>query len=165
MSARRMPHPAAVLAALGVALASGACHRKPAAAPEPKSEVAVGYGTASRAGITSAIGSIDGAEARVTPQRSAADMLRGRSPGVEVLDLPNGHVSIRIRGRRSFLGSSEPLVVVDGTPIQNPGALEDIDPYDIERIDVLKDAGATAVYGSRGANGVILISMKRAPKP
>ena len=118
-----------------------------------------------RASVTGAIASVDGADTRRTNARSVAEMLQDRFPGVEVLPQPDGNVGIRIRGRRSFLGSSDPLFVVDGTPLHNVGGtLQDINPQDIERIDVLKDAGSTAVYGSRGANGVVLITTRRASR-
>jgi len=94
--------------------------------------------------------------------RTVADMLVGRFPGVEVRQLPSGGTSIRIRGSRSLKGSSEPLLVLDGTPQHNGSqTLQDLDPHDIRSIEVLKDAAAASVYGSRGANGVILIATKR----
>ncbi|HET9002367.1 MAG TPA: TonB-dependent receptor plug domain-containing protein [Gemmatimonadaceae bacterium] len=166
MSPPRAPRRAATaLVSLAVALAAAACHhRGPAPEPAPR-PVDVGYGTADRASVTGAIASVDGAETRRTNARSVAEMLQDRFPGVEVLPQPDGNVGIRIRGRRSFLGSSDPLFVVDGTPLHNVGGtLQDINPQDIERIDVLKDAGSTAVYGSRGANGVVLITTRRAPR-
>jgi TonB-dependent starch-binding outer membrane protein SusC len=90
-------------------------------------------------------------------------MLVGRFPGVEVRQLANGSVSIRIRGSRSFRSSEEPLIVVDGIPQHNGSqALTDMNPRDVESIEVLKDAAASAVFGSRGANGVILIATRRA---
>ena len=168
MSPPRSARAAAAL--LTLAVAAAACHRSPPASePAPRDpaprEVDVGYGTADRASVTGAIASVDGADTRRTNARTVAEMLQDRFPGVEVLPQPNGNVSIRIRGRRSFLGSAEPLFVVDGTPLHNVGGtLEDINPQDIERIDILKDAGSTAVYGSRGANGVILITTRRAPR-
>jgi TonB-dependent starch-binding outer membrane protein SusC len=78
--------------------------------------------------------------------------------------LPNGRLSVRIRGSHSMLANDEPLYVVDGLPISPQNidvVLAGIDPRDVERIDVLKDAGSTAIYGSRGASGVILITTKR----
>jgi TonB-dependent SusC/RagA subfamily outer membrane receptor len=90
-------------------------------------------------------------------------MLDGRFAGVEVRRLAGGGVSVRIRGQRSFKSDAEPLVVVDGTPQHSgiSGAMLDLDPRDIKSIEVLKDAGSAAIYGSRGANGVILISTRR----
>ncbi|HEX2779202.1 MAG TPA: TonB-dependent receptor plug domain-containing protein [Gemmatimonadaceae bacterium] len=170
MSPPRSPRAAAALLTLAIAAGGAACHRsQPAREPVPRDpaprEVDIGYGTADRSSVTGAIASVDGADTRRINARSVAEMLQDRFPGVEVLPQPNGNVSIRIRGRRSFLASSEPLFVVDGTPLHNVGGtLQDINPQDIERIDILKDAGSTAVYGSRGANGVVLITTRRAPR-
>ena len=95
------------------------------------------------------------------------DMLIGRVPGLEVLRLPNGSYSLRIRGPRTLRGSvadEEPLLVLDGTPLPRgslSAALNTLSPHDIARIDVLRDVSATSIYGSRGANGVIVITTKR----
>ena len=95
--------------------------------------------------------------------RTVSDMLVGRFAGVEVTQLANGGTSIRIRGARSMRSNQEPLVVLDGMPQRNGSAtLNDLNPHDITSIDVLKDASATSVYGSRGSNGVILIATRRA---
>ena len=99
------------------------------------------------------------------PSQPIEQALAGRFPGVEVNRTPDGGVSVRIRGGSSIMGSNEPLYVIDGVEI-NPGvngALVGINPYDIDSIEVLKDATSTAMYGSRGANGVILIKMKKPP--
>ena len=94
----------------------------------------------------------------------AEELLAGRFPGVEVYRAPGG-IAVRIRGATTVYGSNEPLYVVDGMPIEpGPGgALVGINPGDIEKIEVLKDAGSTAQWGSRGANGVIVIKTKRGP--
>ena len=89
-------------------------------------------------------------------------MLVGRFAGVDVFRTANGGTSIRIRGSRSLKANQEPLLVLDGTPQHNGNStLLDLDPHDIKSIEVLKDAAASAVYGSRGANGVILIATRR----
>lgn len=90
------------------------------------------------------------------------ELFAGRFPGVQVFQVPGG-IAVRIRGTTSVTGSNEPLYVIDEMIIEpGPGgALVGINPADIERIEVLKDAGSTAIYGSRGANGVILIRTKR----
>lgn len=90
-------------------------------------------------------------------------VLEGRVSGVSVTRTANGGVAVRIRGPSSFFGSNEPLYVIDGIPIQpGPGgSLTGINPYDIESITVLKDPVDTALYGVRGANGVIVIKTKR----
>ena len=92
------------------------------------------------------------------------ESLAGRFPGVEVKRTPSG-IAVRIRGGSSLMGSNDPLYVIDGVEIAPgpDGALAGINPYDIESIEVLKDAASTAMYGSRGSNGVILIKMKRPP--
>lgn len=90
------------------------------------------------------------------------EVLAGRFPGVSVFRTPGG-IAIRIRGGSSILNSNEPLYVIDGIPIQaGPnGSLTGVNPLDIESIEVLKDAASTAMYGIRGANGVIVIKTKR----
>jgi TonB-dependent SusC/RagA subfamily outer membrane receptor len=90
-------------------------------------------------------------------------VLQGRVAGVTVSRAPDGGISVRIRGATSIYGNNEPLYVIDGIPIQpGPnGSLTGINPYDIESIQVLKDPADTAMYGARGANGVILIKTKR----
>jgi TonB-dependent SusC/RagA subfamily outer membrane receptor len=98
------------------------------------------------------------------PGQPIEEILKGRVAGVTVTRTSEGGIAVRIRGATSFYGSSEPLYVLDGVPIQ-PGAggsLTGIDPYDIESIEVLKDPADTALYGMRGANGVIVIKTKRA---
>jgi TonB-dependent starch-binding outer membrane protein SusC len=99
------------------------------------------------------------------PGQSIEEILKGRVAGVTVMRTDGG-ISVRIRGASSIYGNNEPLYVLDGVAIQ-PGAggsLTGIDPYDIESIEVLKDPADTAMYGMRGANGVIVIKTKRALK-
>ncbi len=104
------------------------------------------------------------ADARVA---RVGDMLIGRVPGLEVRRLPNGSYTLLIRGPRTLRGSAqdeEPLLVVDGTPVPQgllSSMLNTLSPHDIARIEVLRDASVTSVYGLRGANGVILITTKR----
>ncbi len=94
------------------------------------------------------------------------EMLRGQVAGVQVYETGNGLV-IRIRDASSPVSGNDPLFVVDGLPVQTGtgGALTGITPYDVESIEVLKNASDTAMYGSRGANGVVLITTKRPPPP
>lgn len=96
-----------------------------------------------------------------------AKVLQGRIAGVTVTRAPDGGIAVRIRGQTSIYGSNEPLYVLDGMPIQTgpSGSLTGLNPSDIESIKVLKDPAETAMYGSRGANGVIVIKTKRPPKP
>jgi iron complex outermembrane receptor protein len=125
--------------------------------------VSVGYGTQRARDVTGAISSV-GFEAPETPQFARLEeMLAGRVPGLDVIRGPNGGFSLRIRGASSFVGGSEPLLVIDGMPVQigASSALAGLSPRDIARVDVLKDAGAAAIYGSRAANGVVVITTKR----
>ena len=93
------------------------------------------------------------------------ELFAGKFPGVEVLRVPTGGISIRIRGSNTFLGSTEPLYIIDGARVQSgPGGLLFLDPSEIAKIEVLKDIGSTSVYGSEGANGVILITTKRSTR-
>ena len=166
MSRNRSDSQRSTLALLGVvAVVLVGCHAstntRPASGPSPDS-VDVGYGTSAKGDVTGAVSSTSGNTTAPTNPKSMADLLEGRFPGVEVRRLASGGLSVRIRGQRTFRGSSEPLYVIDGMPMQGTdGILTDLDPRDIESIDVLKDAAATSVYGSRGANGVILITTKR----
>ena len=127
-------------------------------------QVSTGYGTERKESFTGSASSVTAEDTKDRAAKTIGEMLEGRVPGLQVLRLPNGDYAMRIRGARSFQGGDDPLVVIDGTPIQS-GGLRDVfaglTPQDIERIDVLKDAGSTAVYGVRGANGVIVIRTKR----
>ena len=155
------------LSRLSLCLLLAACGRRQPAAqtaePAPEDSVNVGYGRQARRNVTGSVSSVSGDEARQPKPTSVADMIQGRFPGVEVTRHPGGGMSVRIRGQRSFMGGNEPLYVIDGVPMQTApgGVLLDVNPDDIKSIEVLKDAGATAAYGSRGANGVILITTKR----
>lgn len=125
--------------------------------------VVVGYGqTTRRKDLTGSISSVSGAELAKVPVQNVAQALQGRIAGLHVTmgsGDPGEQPSMRLRGGTSITQSNEPLYVVDGVP-QEEG-LNFIDPMDIETIDVLKDANATAIYGSRGANGVILVTTKK----
>jgi TonB-dependent SusC/RagA subfamily outer membrane receptor len=100
---------------------------------------------------------------RTAPGRPIEEVLMGRVPGVLVERTSDGGVAIRIRGAASFLASTQPLYVLDGTPITpGPnGSLTGLNPHDIASIEVLKNPSDTAIYGMRGANGVIVITTKR----
>ena len=171
--AYRFPRDIPVLVLATVLMAG--CATMPGADPDPAGadatrgsdaadQVRVGYGTQDPDELTGAVSSVkaDDIGREVT---SIVDLIEGRLPGVYVRRLGNGGVSIRVRGASSFMGGGEPLFVIDGRTIMAPAtsALLAINPNDILRIDVLKDAGATAIYGSRGSNGVILITTRRAP--
>jgi TonB-dependent SusC/RagA subfamily outer membrane receptor len=107
--------------------------------------------------------SVTSDDIRRQPGEPIEKILAGRISGVHVEHTPDGGIAVRIRGATSLNASTEPLYVVDGIAIQpGPGgSLTGISPYDIESIEVLKDAASTTMYGSRGANGVILIRTKR----
>lgn len=125
--------------------------------------VVVGYGTVAKKDLTGSLTQVKSKEVTAVPAGNVLLALNGRAAGVQVMQnngAPGGPVSIRIRGTNSIKGSNEPLYVVDGFPVNgtNPTMINNMD---IETIDILKDASATAIYGSRGANGVVLITTKR----
>ena len=124
--------------------------------------VVVGYGVKKKSDVTGAMNHVDAKELMTKPVNNAFEALQGKVPGVDITSSqrPGELGSIMIRGQRSINASSEPLYVVDGVPMQN-GGIESLNPQDIESVDVLKDASSTAIYGSRGANGVVLITTKR----
>ena len=134
----------------------------PGMAPD---SVTVGYGRQAREEVTGAISTLSEEQLDGMRVSRVEELLLGRVPGVHVIRTANGDYSVRVRGVKTLgHGSDEPLYVIDGMPLMATGlraALMGIAPQDIARIDVLKDAGATAVYGSKGANGVILITTKR----
>lgn len=124
--------------------------------------VVVGYGTQRKADVTGSLVSMGSDAISEVPVANLQQALQGRMAGVDVQKIgtaPGATARIRIRGERSVLGSNDPLIVLDGIPFE--GNLNDINPDEIASINVLKDASATAIYGSRGANGVILITTKR----
>lgn len=123
--------------------------------------VVVGYGTQKKSDLTGSITSIKAKDIVQMPTQRVDQALQGRTSGVLVLNTdgaPGGNVTVRIRGMNSILGGNQALIVVDGVQGVN---LNTINPNDIESMEVLKDASATAIYGSRGANGVILVTTKR----
>lgn len=140
--------------------------------------VVIGYGVQKKSDLTSAVASVKADEIASTSVTSLDQGLQGRAAGVVVLNTsgqPGAGTSIRIRGTSSINGNNEPLYVIDGVPVisdsgtfstgatQNPALnpLTNINPSDIESIEILKDASATAIYGARGANGVVLVTTKQ----
>lgn len=124
--------------------------------------VVVGYGTVRKSQLTGAISSVGSKEIAELPITDARQALQGRASGVDVTQAgskPGSAPQVRIRGRRSFNAGNDPLFVVDNIPVA--GGINDINPQDIVSMEVLKDASATAIYGSRGANGVVIITTKR----
>lgn len=148
---------------------------------QPKSEelselVVVGYGTESRALLTSSVGAVSADEIKDRPTPSLSGALQGKTAGVQVTQnsgTPGGGISVRIRGVSSISAGNEPLYIVDGIPIitgnygqvsfggQGINAISDLNPNEIESISVLRDASAAAIYGARASNGVVLITTKR----
>jgi TonB-linked SusC/RagA family outer membrane protein len=123
--------------------------------------VVVGYGTQQRRDVTGAEASVSADEIRQTPTTNAVEAIKGRMPGVDIVATgfkPGDGVRVRVRGQRSIKASNDPLYVLDGIPMA--GSIGDLNPADIESMEVLKDASATAIYGSRGANGVVLITSR-----
>ena len=121
--------------------------------------VVIGYGTQRREAVTGSVANIGGDKLNQVAATNAAQALQGRVAGVLMTQTgskPGDEMQIRIRGQRSLSASNDPLIVLDGIPFM--GQLSDINPADIKSMDILKDASATAIYGSRGANGVIIIT-------
>lgn len=124
--------------------------------------IVVGYGTQKRKNLTSSQASVKAADIQNIPNANIAGLLQGRASGVQITQnngTPGAAATVRIRGISSLRAGNDPLYVVDDVPIV--GNLSDINPNDIESIDILKDAAAVAIYGARAANGVILITTKR----
>lgn len=131
-------------------------------AAELEQVVVVGYGTQRKEAVTGSVANISGEKVREVPAPNIAQAIQGRIAGVNISQTstkPGATMQILIRGARSLSASNDPLVVLDGIPF--PGSIGDINPNDIKSIDILKDASATAIYGSRGANGVILLTTNR----
>ncbi len=124
--------------------------------------VVVGYGVQKKSDITGSIASVSSESLREVPAANLQQALQSRAAGLEIQRVgttPGAGAQIRIRGERSISGSNDPLIVLDGIPYQ--GSITDINPDEIQSVEVLKDASATAIYGSRGANGVIIVTTKR----
>lgn len=156
----------AALAVGSAALLSGGCASTTGstagmAAPPGDEQVEIGYGTASRRELAISVGSMKVTREQAARYTNVAQLIDGRIPGVNVTRLGSNEFGVSIRG------SGDPLVVVDGlTPpmgISSTLILGMVNPSDVVRIDVLKDASAAAIYGSRGGNGVILITTRRGP--
>ena len=152
----------AIATTLCALLAVGCQPIAPRLAPVPASaEVQIGYGKAAARDVTTAVSSVVVDRGEVATYSHVEEFLEGRMPGVDVVR-QGGGFRVLIRGMGSITASSEPLYVIDGLPLTSgTGGMLGISPNDVARIDVLKDAGSTAIYGSRGANGVILITTRR----
>ncbi|MCG8310220.1 MAG: TonB-dependent receptor [Cytophagales bacterium] len=129
--------------------------------------VVVGYGTQEKRDVTAAIASLDSEDITKIPVASSVEAIQGQISGVDVVGVggrPGSNPTITIRGRQSISSYNDPLYVIDGIPqteSNDRSAINDLNPADIESMEVLKDAAAAAIYGSRAANGVILITTKR----
>jgi TonB-dependent SusC/RagA subfamily outer membrane receptor len=152
----------AALATAGLLVGCGRPASRPAGAPDPALE-ACGSPADSAAQATGAVAHVCGDDLQGIPATGIEELLQGRVAGAWVVATPGGF-AIRIRGRASMYGDNDPLYVVDGMPVRVPPGqgITWLNPADILRIEILKDAGATAVYGVRGANGVVLITTRRA---
>ena len=135
--------------------------------------VVIGYGTVKKSDLTGSVATVKADEINKGVITTPADLLRGKSAGVVVTagsGMPGSGATIRIRGGSSINASNDPLIVIDGLPVSNDGIsgmsdpLSSINPEDIESFTVLKDASATAIYGSRASNGVIVITTKKGAK-
>jgi TonB-linked SusC/RagA family outer membrane protein len=140
--------------------------------------VAIGYGTVKKSDLTGAVAVVSGDDLTSMASPNFEQGMQGKVAGLQMTQTsaePGGGISVKIRGTNSLLGSSEPLYVIDGFPISNDNAsrpggwegqgslnlLSNLNPSDIESVQVLKDASATAIYGSRGANGVVIVTTKK----
>lgn len=123
--------------------------------------VAIGYGSVQRREVTGAVASISSGELTKVPTANVTESMQGKLPGVDITrssGSPNSGASLLVRGERSLTASNSPLVIIDGVQFGN---LSQLNPNDIESVQVLKDAASTAIYGSRGANGVLLVTTKQ----
>ena len=124
--------------------------------------VVVGYGVQKKSDVTGALTQVSAKTIRERPVQNALQAMQGKAAGVQITsnNRPGELGEVRIRGSRSLSASNDPLYVIDGIPMA-VGSMSDVNPNDIESMEILKDASATAIYGSRGANGVILITTKK----
>jgi TonB-dependent SusC/RagA subfamily outer membrane receptor len=139
------------------------CATSPASVGGPSAPdgVDIGYGTVDEEQVTGSVSTVQGEDDEMDRPRTLVEML-SRVPGVRVIERAYGETTVRIRGSSSFLANEDPLFVVDGVMMPSGNSVfRNLNPNQIESISVLKDAGQAAVYGSRGANGVILITMKK----
>lgn len=132
----------------------------PEAAPAEPNSVGIGYGDVEGGSVIGSVATANTEDEEVIHSGTLANML-AKIPGVRVVELPGGQMSVQIRGTNSILGGNEPLYVIDGMVIASGAGIFGLSPSTVESITVLKDAGSTAIYGSRGANGVILIKTKK----
>lgn len=124
--------------------------------------IVVGYGSQRRSDITGSVASVSAETIAEIPITNLTDGIQGRIPGLDIISSgagPGSENTLLLRGQRSFTASNDPLIILDGSPYY--GSMNDINPNDVESVNVLKDASSTAIYGARGANGVIIVTTKR----
>jgi len=167
MHAPRQAHRLMAIAGVVAAICSacgGATARSGDRVPDPADSTSATYGSSHASGDeTGSVSVIRRDELDRMHGGRIEQMIAGRVPGLELISTPSGY-TFRIRGLGTFIGNDEPLLVIDGMPVRAggiSGALSLLVPQDISRVEVLKDAGAAGMYGSRGANGVIVITTKR----
>jgi TonB-dependent SusC/RagA subfamily outer membrane receptor len=154
----------ATVVAIAVALGCGGT-APPPPAPAPEAEGAAGRSLEGEG--TGSLGVVDGNDLHGRPAVTIEELIEGQVAGVQVVHNPGGGISFRIRGRGSINGDNDPLYVVDGMIVHvapNRG-LDWLNPGDIKRIEILKDASTTSMYGVRGANGVVVITTRRGKRP
>jgi TonB-dependent SusC/RagA subfamily outer membrane receptor len=157
---------AALTLITGGVLGCGAVRSAPPPS-EPSPEARGGAGRSVASEGTGSVAVIDGDDLHGNPAPQLEGMLEGRVAGVQIIRLAGGGMSVRIRGPGSINGDTEPLYVVDGMMIQSASGrgLYWLNPGDIQRIEILKDASTTSMYGVRGSNGVVLITTRRGKRP
>ena len=127
--------------------------------------VVIGYGTRRKADLTGSVSQVNSKQLQQVPVYNLQQALKGRSSGVQITQnsgTPGGRIEVRVRGNNSMIGDNSPLFVVDGFPVT--GGIDYLNPDDIQSMDILKDASATAIYGARGSNGVVIITSKQGRK-
>jgi TonB-dependent SusC/RagA subfamily outer membrane receptor len=139
----------------------GSAKDAPPKQPAPRAEG--GMGRSLQGEGTASIGKVDGDDLKNVPAKQIEELIQGRVAGVQVIQRAGGGFSILIRGPGSISSSTEPLYVIDGVPVEVPSGrgINWLNPQDIQRIEILKDASATSMYGMRGANGVVVITTRR----
>lgn len=156
--------PAATLyCAITLLLAGCGSKHKPSSQPAPE-QSAAGHDTATGSNVTGAVASVPGLDENGPHFQSVEEWLRGRVAGLQVVQQPNGDISLRIRGIEGMLDEGDALVVIDGmpvTPSNLTGVLRSLNPREVASIQVLKDVSSTSAYGLKGAHGVVVISMKK----
>jgi TonB-dependent SusC/RagA subfamily outer membrane receptor len=163
MGSRKAPAIVALSLAGAALAACGRVRTPPLAEPEPEPEARGAAGRSLAGEGTGSVTVVDGDELKGTSHAQLEDFLEGRVAGVQVIRQPGGGISVRIRGPGSLDGDMEPLYVVDGMPVRVRAGrgLDWLNPGDIARIEVLKDAATTSMYGVQGANGVVLITTRK----